>query len=85
MTYTRFTNLYATDGRCHNSEPGTFNHECGAPATRIGVDRRGFASGYCERCAVHGHEAQDVIEWHPIPAAATTSPATNQPNPETKP
>jgi hypothetical protein len=29
-------NTYATDGRCHNSEPGTFNHECGKPATFIG-------------------------------------------------
>ena len=23
------TNSYATDGKCHNAEPGTYGHECG--------------------------------------------------------
>ena len=30
------TNSYATDGKCHNAEPGTYGHECGKPATWIG-------------------------------------------------
>lgn len=25
------------DGRCHNTEPGTYGHECGQPATWIGI------------------------------------------------
>ena len=34
--------LYAEDGLCHNSEPGTFNHECEKPASWLGTTRSGF-------------------------------------------
>ena len=58
-----FKNSYATDGLCHNSNPGSYNHECGKPATFIGVTRRGFASGYCTACKEHGAEARLVVRW----------------------
>ena len=32
------TNSYATDGKCHNAEPGTYGHECGKPAAWIGTN-----------------------------------------------
>lgn len=57
---------YATDGRCHNAEPGTFNHECGKPATWIGTNRNGFRSGYCDDCRYNGYEARRVVEWRRI-------------------
>lgn len=56
-------NLYATDGLCHDSEPGTFNHECGRPAKWLGVTAAGFWSGYCDHCKQHGHEAKRVVRW----------------------
>lgn len=54
---------YATDGRCHNAEPGTFNHKCGRPAVWIGRKAGGFESGFCDECKVHGFEARGVVEW----------------------
>lgn len=52
------SNRYATDGKCHNSEPGTFNHECGRPATWLGTSVvTGFVSGFCDDCKVNGFEA----------------------------
>lgn len=57
------TNLYATDGLCHNAEPGTFSHACGKRATVIGVDRNGFASGFCESCKTQGFEAGGIAQW----------------------
>lgn len=59
------TNLYATDGLCHNSNPGTFNHECGKPARWLGTNRRGFKSGLCDCCKQGGYEARDC-DWQPI-------------------
>lgn len=60
------TNLYAIDGVCHNSEPGTFGHECGKRATVIGVNSRGFASGFCESCKTAGFEAAGITQWEVI-------------------
>ena len=57
------TNLYATDGRCHNAEPGTYGHECGKPAKWIGTKPDGFSSGFCNDCKVRGHEAQAYTVW----------------------
>ena len=57
------TNLYATDGLCHNAEPGAFNQECGRPATWIGRTRSGFHSGFCDKCKASGFEACAVIAW----------------------
>lgn len=48
---------YATDGKCHNAEPGTFGHECGKPATWIGTARNGHRSGFCDDCKERGWEA----------------------------
>jgi hypothetical protein len=60
-------NAYAIDGRCHNAEPGTFNHECGRPAAWLGTNAKGFTSGYCDECRQHGYEARKVVQWHPAP------------------
>ena len=54
---------YATDGKCHNADPGTYNHECGKPATWIGTTKTGFRSGYCEDCKRHGWEARQCTAW----------------------
>jgi hypothetical protein len=58
-----FTNLYAVDGKCHNSEAGSYGHECGKPAAWLGVDKHGWAAGYCDHCKQHGSEARLVVEW----------------------
>lgn len=60
------TNLYATDGRCHNSNRGSFGHECGKPARWLGTGRNGFKSGYCDRCKQVGDEALRCVAWEPI-------------------
>jgi len=58
-----FTNAYATDGKCHNSNAGSYNHECGKPAQWIGITKKGWASGYCDACKKNGTEARLVAEW----------------------
>jgi hypothetical protein len=63
-----WTNPYAVDGRCHNAEPGTFNHECGAPAVWLGI-RPGFASGFCSRCRFAGAERTSYRRWIVHPSA----------------
>lgn len=62
---------YATDGKRHNAEPGTFNHECGKPATWIGRTARGFESGYCDDCKARGYEARRVVSWRKAPETLT--------------
>ena len=58
------TNSYATDGKCHNSEPGHFGHECGKPAKWLGMDQHThFVSGFCDDCSQNGHEARHCIGW----------------------
>lgn len=59
---------YATDGNCHNSNAGTFNHECGKPAVWIGTNRNGFRSGYCDHCKNHGDEGLRCVAWEPVGA-----------------
>ncbi len=54
---------YATDGKCHNAEPGTFGHECGKPAKWIGTTASGYACGFCDECRKHGYEAKPVKTW----------------------
>lgn len=51
---------------CSNSEPGTFNHECGKPATWIALlpskfNPDGFTTYYCNDCKNHGYEAASAI------------------------
>lgn len=60
-------NPYATDGKCHNSNPGTYGHECGKPATWIGVKPNGFGSGFCDECKAHGYEAKAYTVWEKLP------------------
>lgn len=68
---------YATDGRCHNSEPGTFNHECGKPAvwigTKVGEDGKTFESGFCDRCKREGYEARRYKVWRRADGASLNS------------
>lgn len=60
-------NSYATDGRCHNAQRGTFNHECGKPAVWLGTKASGFQSGFCDWCRHHGDEAVEFKTWESIP------------------
>lgn len=60
---------YATDGKCHNAQPGTYGHECGKPATWIGTktDEDGpFESGFCDACKASGYEARPYKTWRRI-------------------
>jgi hypothetical protein len=63
-------NTYATDGRCHTAEPGTFGHECGKPATWIGTNAKGFACGFCDACKANGWEASSYTQWERIKRSA---------------
>lgn len=54
---------YATDGKCHNVQPGTYGHECGKPAEFIGTTWNGFRSGFCRKCRESGYEAREVVKW----------------------
>ncbi len=63
-------NLYATDGRCHNAQHGSFGHECGKPATWIGTKANGFSSGFCDACKASGDEAGAYSSWRRRPIAA---------------
>jgi len=65
----------AIDGKCHNTEPGTFNHECGRPAVWIGENAKGSRSGYCEDCRHHGYEARRAVRWTRIPSKPMDYPA----------
>lgn len=57
---------YATDGKCHNAQPGTFGHECGKPAVWVGTKAGGFSSGFCADCKEHGHEARVMARWETV-------------------
>lgn len=60
---------YATDGKCHNANVGTFGHECGKPATWIGTKKNsGFRSGFCDHCKERGDEARAFVTWKRIAA-----------------
>ena len=63
----KFTNPYAVDGKCHNSEPGTYGHECGKKAEWIGVNHESFASGFCDKCKRLGYEGSKIKVWHKHP------------------
>jgi hypothetical protein len=64
-------NTYATDGICHNSQRGTYGHECGKPATYIAEFANGWRSGFCTRCKDWGDERHGALAWHRI----STQPA----------
>jgi predicted ester cyclase len=52
--------------RCTNSEPGTFNHECGRPAEFTGTHPSGHRQNFCAACRTNGHEARTVTRWQTI-------------------
>ena len=59
-------NSYATDGRCHNAEPGTYGHECGKLAVWVGVSSSGFRACFCDDCRRNGYEARQCVIWEPF-------------------
>lgn len=61
-------NTYATDGKCHNANYGTFGHECGKPAVWLGTNpKTGWQSGYCDKCKREGDERFGrTWERHPV-------------------
>jgi hypothetical protein len=57
---------YATDGKCHNANTGTFNAECRKPSTWVGIRRdRMFRSGFCDHCKDNGDERNAFDLWIP--------------------
>jgi len=56
---------YATDGKCHNANRGTYGHECGKPATWLGRTDTLFTSGFCDHCKQHGDERHGLT-WRRI-------------------
>lgn len=58
--------------RCTNAEPGSFNHECGRPAVKVGRHASGFKQAFCARCAAEGFEARGCKAWSDLPAGATS-------------
>ncbi len=54
---------YATDGKCHNAQPGSYGHECGRPAKWIGEKPSGYRSGFCDECKKNGYEAREFVSW----------------------
>lgn len=58
--------------RCTNAEPGTFNHECGRPAVKVGRHASGHKQAFCARCAVDGFEARGCKAWSDLPAGASS-------------
>ncbi len=63
----RDRNTYATDGKCHNAEPGTYGHECGKIVDWIGTNANGWQCGYCDDCKSHGFECRSVVSWKRVP------------------
>ena len=65
---------YATDGKCHNANRGTFGHECGKPATWIATKAAEwkmsadplFRVGFCDDCKEHGDERHGVLSWERV-------------------
>lgn len=55
---------YVSDGKCHNSNPGYLNQECGKPSTWVGhrTDRM-FSMGFCTACKETGREAPFFDLW----------------------
>ena len=72
-------NSYATDGRCHNAQRGTYGHECGAPATWIATKASGWSSGFCDECKKYGHERHGFARWQRIAAPPMPSKTFNPP------
>jgi hypothetical protein len=60
------TAMQARSRKCTNSEPGTFNHECGKPATWEGTHKGGYTQRFCSDCAQHGSEARGIVSWYDL-------------------
>jgi hypothetical protein len=65
---------YATDGKCHNAQPGTYGHECGKPAVWVGTEPSGFQSGFCDACKLSGYEARQCSTWESYKESAKDEP-----------
>lgn len=65
-------NTYATDGKCHNANYGTYGHECGKPAVWH-ADKPStllceipFTSSFCDSCKREGDEAPQFSNWRRV-------------------
>lgn len=56
--------------RCTNANIGTFNHECGKPASWAGTHPSGHVQHFCDDCRDRGDEARPVASWRALTAAA---------------
>lgn len=54
---------------CTNSNIGTFNHECGKPASWAGTHANGHIQRFCDVCRERGDEAKAIVTWAPIARA----------------
>lgn len=61
--------------RCTNSNPGTFNHECGRPASFRGTHANGHNQWFCSYCRKEGFEAKGIKIWLPIEKALAEAAA----------
>jgi hypothetical protein len=52
--------------KCINSEPGTYNHECGKPAQWQATKPSGYTSHFCTNCKKDGTEARAYAIWNPL-------------------
>jgi hypothetical protein len=68
---------YATDGKCHNANPGTWGHECGKAAAWTGMTSTGFRSGFCDHCKQQGHEAE-IIDPELVPGLRSKATKFNR-------
>jgi hypothetical protein len=62
----RDSHTHSPSYRAETAYFGTFNHECGKPATFIGTRADGFASGFCDACKTNGWEASRRTHWEKI-------------------
>jgi hypothetical protein len=59
--------------KCTNSQTGTFNHECGKPATWTGTHPTGHVQNFCDDCKAHGNERHGRT-WEPVQADPAAGP-----------
>jgi len=56
--------------RCVNAEPGSLGHECGQPATFVGLNAStGLQAGFCAECKERGHETPRFGNWRELEPA----------------
>jgi hypothetical protein len=62
MSFTDVTTRQS-DSRCANANAGTYNHECGKPATWTARGEGKATQNFCDQCKDEGHEAVGFTSW----------------------